>query len=131
MVSSITYMTRRDVIDDVKNELSFKADLQGYIEKEVKQMLECRNPNYLRVIGKEVRFITRDEFIESQDNDRRKHYEVRCGKCLSCKLYKSYQQANRLMLEAIHNEWTWFTTLTYDEEHYDEASIMLDPLINS
>lgn len=47
----------------------------------------------------------------------RDYVEIKCGKCLQCKLDRSKQWADRLMLEALDYEYNWFTTFTYDDDH--------------
>lgn len=42
---------------------------------------------------------------------------IPCGQCTSCRLNKSREWANRLMLEAKDFEHNYFITLTYNEEH--------------
>lgn len=40
-----------------------------------------------------------------------------CRKCVGCRLSKSREWANRVVMEQIYHENSWFLTLTYDDEH--------------
>lgn len=42
---------------------------------------------------------------------------IPCGKCLDCRLKKSYQWADRIMLESEQYTFNCFITLTYDDIH--------------
>lgn len=42
---------------------------------------------------------------------------IPCGQCLSCRIQKSREWANRLMLELQYHESAYFLTLTYNNEH--------------
>lgn len=44
---------------------------------------------------------------------------IKCGKCEGCRIDKSREWANRLLLEKEYysDDQCWFVTLTYDEEH--------------
>lgn len=43
--------------------------------------------------------------------------EVPCGKCIGCLMDKSRDWANRLLLESLYHDQSWFVTLTYDDAH--------------
>lgn len=40
-----------------------------------------------------------------------------CRKCIGCRLDKSREWANRILLEQLYHQDPWFVTLTYDDEH--------------
>lgn len=40
-----------------------------------------------------------------------------CRKCVGCRLDKSREWANRILLEQLYHKDSWFVTLTYDDEH--------------
>lgn len=42
---------------------------------------------------------------------------IPCGQCAECKLQRSREWANRLMMEKEQFEYCYFLTLTYDDEH--------------
>lgn len=42
---------------------------------------------------------------------------VGCNQCAECKMAKSREWANRLMMEKLYHEHAYFLTLTYNEEH--------------
>lgn len=49
---------------------------------------------------------------------------IRCGKCEGCRVDKSREWANRLLLEKEYypDNQCWFITLTYDEDHVPRSS---------
>lgn len=59
------------------------------------------------------------EFKEKLENSKniKSVKLIPCGQCTSCRLNKSREWANRLMLEAKDYENNYFITLTYDEEN--------------
>lgn len=40
-----------------------------------------------------------------------------CRKCVGCRLSKSREWANRVVMEQLYHSESWFLTLTYDDEH--------------
>lgn len=46
-----------------------------------------------------------------------KYIEIPCGRCIGCRLQRSREWANRLMMELQYYEKAIFLTLTYDDEH--------------
>lgn len=46
-----------------------------------------------------------------------KYQLIPCGSCLSCRLTRAAEMADRCMLEMQYNEKACFLTLTYDDEH--------------
>lgn len=44
-----------------------------------------------------------------------------CRKCVGCRLDKSREWANRILLEQLYHQDSWFITLTYDDEHLPPA----------
>lgn len=44
-----------------------------------------------------------------------------CRKCVGCRLDKSREWANRILLEQLYHQESWFLTLTYDDEHLPPA----------
>lgn len=49
-----------------------------------------------------------------------------CRKCIGCRLDKSREWANRILLEQLYHKDSWFVTLTYDDEHLPR-SFPVDP----
>ncbi len=43
--------------------------------------------------------------------------EVACGQCVGCRLERSRQWANRLLMELEYHDSAYFVTLTYDDDH--------------
>jgi len=93
-------------------------------------MLECVNPNYIRKADSgKIKLVTRTEYLEMVNKTSSfKYYETRCGKCLACKMIQCYQKASRLMLESVNRKYSYFITLTFDEQNYDLTTFLLDPL---
>ena len=93
-------------------------------------MLECINPNYIKTGGDKTKFVDRNEYMERVNIDlgKIKYHEVRCNKCLPCKLYKCYQKANRIMLEAMNRNFAYFVTLTFNEQNYKLEELLSNPL---
>lgn len=50
--------------------------------------------------------------LDFKDPDR---MIVPCGKCINCRLAYSRRWADRLMLESLNHEQSWFVTLTYND----------------
>ncbi|WGL31274.1 replication initiator protein [Dipodfec virus UOA04_Rod_848] len=44
-----------------------------------------------------------------------------CRKCVGCRLSKSREWANRVIMEQLYHNDSWFLTLTYDDEHLRPA----------
>lgn len=44
-----------------------------------------------------------------------------CRHCVGCRLDKSREWANRIVMEQVYHEESWFLTLTYDDEHLPPA----------
>lgn len=59
------------------------------------------------------------EFYQRLENDRfiKSVKMIPCGQCISCRLNKSREWANRLMLEAQEYENNYFVTLTYEDQY--------------
>ena len=49
------------------------------------------------------------------------HKLVPCGKCINCRLAYSRRWADRLVLESIYHEQSWFVTLTYNDFFVPES----------
>lgn len=47
--------------------------------------------------------------------------ELPCRHCVGCRLSKSREWANRILMEQQYHEDAWFITLTYDDEHLPPA----------
>lgn len=58
-----------------------------------------------------------DEKLSTSGINYKNWVEIPCGKCISCRLKKSREWANRCMLELPYHEQSWFVTLTYDDDH--------------
>lgn len=61
-----------------------------------------------------------DETIFRSDNHSRivsKFIEIPCNNCIGCRIDRSREWANRMMLELQDHDSAYFVTLTYNEEH--------------
>ncbi|UPW41960.1 replication initiator protein [Dipodfec virus RodF1_56] len=47
--------------------------------------------------------------------------QLPCRKCVGCRLSKSREWANRVVMEQLYHNDSWFLTLTYDDEHLRPA----------
>lgn len=47
--------------------------------------------------------------------------ELPCRKCVGCRLSKSREWANRVVMEQLYHDQSWFLTLTYDDEYLPPA----------
>lgn len=47
--------------------------------------------------------------------------QLPCRHCVGCRLSKSREWANRIVMEQLYHEDTWFVTLTYDDDHLPPA----------
>lgn len=45
-----------------------------------------------------------------------------CRKCIGCRLDKSREWANRVVMEQAYHQDSWFVTLTYDDQHLPAAN---------
>lgn len=68
-------------------------------------------------------------FVSSFDKYRyfTDYIEIPCGQCMACRLKKSREWANRIMLEAKYHNSNYFVTLTYNNANlpinYDDSNI--------
>lgn len=56
-------------------------------------------------------------FSEPLDSENYEQIEIRCGKCLGCRMDYSQMWAARMTHEAQYHTNNWFLTLTYNDEH--------------
>lgn len=49
----------------------------------------------------------------------RDYIEIPCGQCLECRLNHSRMWADRMVLESMYHDESWFVTLTYDDDHLE------------
>lgn len=100
----------------------------------------------LKVVPYNVEMITRmspiEPFVYIYDKDFQKckgvvyrdYVEIPCGKCISCRLKRSREWADRCMLELPYHKSSYFVTLTYDDEHvpygelHDENGFLVENL---
>lgn len=47
--------------------------------------------------------------------------QLPCRKCVGCRLTKSREWANRVVMEQLYHDESWFLTLTYDDDHLPPA----------
>lgn len=86
-------------------------------------------PNYL-VCSPDVNYIWCDDrgrwhrAYDNMDSNRFDHGDIvkdytliPCGSCLSCRITRAAEMANRCMLERSYHNEACFVTLTYDDEH--------------
>lgn len=59
------------------------------------------------------------KFFNSSVSERivRNFIEIPCGQCISCRLARSREWADRCMLELQYHKSSYFVTLTYDDDH--------------
>lgn len=56
-------------------------------------------------------------FSEPFDSENYEQIEIRCGRCLGCRMDYSQMWAARMTHEAAYHKNNWFLTLTYNDEH--------------
>lgn len=84
----------------------------------------CLSPMYGRWLPKEGKYkILSEPWLGSPIYNPRDTM-IPCGGCIECRLAKSRQWADRMMLELDHSKTAIFATLTYDPDHVHLA--MLD-----
>lgn len=57
------------------------------------------------------------------DPDETGSFHVPCGQCIGCRLDRSRQWADRMMLELDHSKTAVFALLSYDEEHVPRSKV--------
>lgn len=86
--------------------------------------LTCTNPNYIFIWktnirnGERFELVSRERYLNAVPNPIYKPFMTRCGKCLACRLQRSYQWSNRLLAESQKHKVTYFITLTFNDENY-------------
>lgn len=92
--------------------------------------LQCTNPNYIRIYNKFVfqtknkfELIDRNTFLQPNNNPYIETYQVRCNKCLACRIYKGYVWSNRLQAEAKQWKYVYFLTLTFSDFYLHEVDL--------
>lgn len=85
----------------------------------------CTKPNYVALnhsvisakTGKpHVHFLgAKKDFDQYKSTDNFEIVTVPCGQCIECRLQRSRDWANRVMLETKYHAFSWFVTLTYDD----------------
>lgn len=90
--------------------------------------MPCFYPMEMRLDGKTAsgknRYIMTGRFygVKSRFTD----IVVPCGQCRGCRMDRSREWANRMMLELPYHEHNYFLTLTYDEEHVPRSYYLAD-----
>lgn len=51
-------------------------------------------------------------------------FKLPCGQCINCRLSRSKEWANRLSAEAQSSNYSYFVTLTYDDEHLPKGAFL-------
>jgi len=94
------------------------------------KMLECISPNYIRQSPSgAIKMVSRNVYLLNVNEQKYyKYYEIRCRHCLACKLLQCYQKASRLMIESVNREYSYFITLTFDDENYRFEELLSNPL---
>lgn len=72
--------------------------------------------DFLNVYSEDYEFVGRPNVFSGQ--------LIKCGKCEGCRIDKSREWANRLLLEKEYypDDQVWFLTLTYDEQHVPKSA---------
>lgn len=52
--------------------------------------------------------------------------EIPCGQCIECRLARSRQWADRCVLEQQYHDYSYFVTLTYDDDHLPTSEYITD-----
>lgn len=81
--------------------------------------MSCNNPLRAIVLGvvdgkKRVRIVPYDSI---EVDDKHEVFTVPCGHCAGCRKARSEEWTNRLLMESLYHDQTYFVTLTYDDEH--------------
>lgn len=75
-------------------------------------------PKYTIIDYKKPKNLNLKEYMEYREKFEKNGFvEVPCGKCIGCLMDKSRDWANRLLLESLDHEFSYFVTLTYDDAH--------------
>lgn len=77
--------------------------------------MACTNPLRARRVYDEGEQKYKIKFV--MDSESGYDLLLPCGQCTSCRIQKSREWANRLMMELEDHDEAWFLTLTYNNEH--------------
>lgn len=72
-------------------------------------------------VKREISFKVPDLRLREKLIRQGRQLQLPCRKCVGCRLSKSREWANRLVLEQLYHQESWFLTLTYDDEHLPPA----------
>lgn len=72
--------------------------------------------DHLEVINGKLVKCYEDKINPFAENVFKEYVEIPCGRCISCRLRRSREWANRCMLELPYHESSYFVTLTYSDE---------------
>lgn len=91
--------------------------------------MKCLNPQYAYYVKKSdgtfwIKFLPRETTPErAMSLGKDLVLEIPCGKCESCKKNYRFQWSLRCFLESLIYNKSFFLTLTYDDTHYEYASL--------
>ena len=84
----------------------------------IKRDMSCTSPMVLNLESidkygkKHYKFVGKARAEDLHDSSK---MIVSCGNCINCRLKKSRQWADRIMVESFFHEQSWFVTLTYND----------------
>lgn len=80
------------------------------------------SPDQLDFLGKRT-ILFRDPLPEKREEMIRqgRRLLLPCRHCVGCRLSKSREWANRVIMEQLYHSESWFLTLTYDDKHLPRA----------
>lgn len=93
----------------------YYLDLQGLSEP-------CRSGYQLFIGQKKIDALYLPPYVSFRDGNYylTKSIELPCGHCIGCTLDKAKEWASRIYLESKQHKLYYFTTLTYNDQHYHE-----------
>lgn len=76
-------------------------------------------PAQMDIFSKRVLSFSAPRSLADQDKMKRQGrlLQLPCRHCVGCRLSKSREWANRVVMEQLYHDESWFLTLTYDDEH--------------
>lgn len=90
-------------------------------------MLKCVNPKFAYQFkkGQQLKFVSTaavvDYYSKHRPTDQSFLLMIRCNKCDNCVRYRSYQWSLRNQAESKNWKYSWFLTLTYNNDNIENA----------